>query len=124
MWEKTNSINYTNWVTEKLEIWNIDLENKNTKNDLKILKELLVKEKDNLEWMEILKKIEEGITYDEIMELVDKYREKISPIISAIDYEWISNEEVAEWVINLEDTSNIDKRIIYFLMFWFFLKDR
>ncbi len=107
MWEK---LNYNNWITEKLDIVVPDINKEQTKEDLYTLKILY-----KIKW--------EGLTYEEIMELTEKYTEQISPIISAIDYEWISDNEVKKIIYELKGISEIDRLIIYFLMFSYFLKD-
>ena len=107
MWEK---LNYNNWITEKLDIVIPDINKKQTKEDLYTLKMLY-----KIKW--------EWLKYEEIMELIEKYTEQISPIISALDYEQISNKEVIEMIDDLENISDIDRLVIYFLMFSYFLKD-
>jgi len=107
MWEK---LNYNNWITEKLDIVVPDINKEQTKEDLYTLKMLY-----KIKW--------EWLKYEEIMELTEKYTEQISPIISAIDYEWITDNEVKKIIYELKDISEIDRLIIYFLMFSYFLKD-
>jgi endoglucanase Acf2 len=57
------------------------------------------------------------------MDLSHKYYEYISPIISAIDYEWASNEEVKQMINEIENIRDIDRLLIYFIMFSYYLRD-
>jgi len=107
MWEK---INYYNWVNEELEVLSVDLDNENTKNDLYTLMMLT---KMNGEWF----------TYDEAMELNVKYRDEIWPIISAIDYEWMTKKEALNSVDDIENIEDIDKMLIKFLLLYFYKID-
>jgi len=100
MWEK---LNYNNWVTEELKVKDIKLENENTKNDLYTLRMLM-----KLNW--------EGFSYKDISELNKKYFNEMAPIISALDYDWISWEEAFEMVDKLENIREIDKVLIKFLL--------
>jgi len=100
MWEK---LNYNNWVIEKLNVIDVNLDKENTKNDLYTLKMLM-------------KLGSEGFSYEEILELDKKYFNELWPIISALDYDWISWEEAFEMVDKLENIREIDKVLIKFLL--------
>lgn len=107
MWEK---LNYDNWISEKLEIVKPIIDNKKTRDDLKSLEFLM---KTEIEWF----------SYEKILLLMDSYREYILPIVSDIDYEWISNDEVKNRIKNLKWITELDKLKISVVFFWYLLRD-
>jgi len=106
----SEKLNYNNWVNEDLEKLYPNIDDKQTKEDLKSL-EFLIKTEN--EWL----------TYNEIILLIDKYNEYIRPIVSDIDYEWISNDEVKNRINNLKWLSELDKYKINVIFFGYLLKD-
>jgi hypothetical protein len=104
MWEK---FIYRNWVDEKLDIIHPIVNKEKTKEDLYTLKMLT-----KLQW--------EWFNYEEILELNDKYFEELGPIVSALDYDWISASEAIEMVENIENIKEIDRLLIKFLLIYYY----
>jgi len=104
MWEK---FIYNNWIDEKLDIIEPKFDINQTKEDLFTLKML-----NKLYW--------EGFTYEEVLELNERYFDELWPIISALDYDGISWEEALKMVDGLEDVKDIDKLLIRFLLIYYY----
>ena len=104
MWEK---FIYNNWVDEELDIIKPKVNIEQTKEDLFVLKMLT-----KLQW--------EGFSYEEVLDLNEKYFDELWPIISALDYEWISWEEALRMVDNLNNIKDIDKLLIKFLLIYYY----
>ena len=104
MWEK---FTYNNWMDEKLDIIKPKVNIEQTKEDLFALKMLT-----KLQW--------EGFSYEEVLDLNEKYFDELWLIISALDYEWISWEEALRMVDNLSNIKDIDKLLIKFLLIYYY----
>ncbi len=104
MWEK---FIYRNWIDEQLDIVKPIVNNEQTKEDLFTLKML-----NKLQW--------EGFTYEEVIELNKKYFDELWPIISALDYDWISSSQALEMVQDIENINDIDKILIKFLLIYYY----
>lgn len=100
-------IYYNNWVTEELKIKIPKI------NDNQI--------KEDLFYMKMSFKLKEWWFIEEDLEgLNTKYFNEIGPIVSAMDYENISDAEIINMIDEIEDISKIDKRLIYILIFGYY----